>query len=275
MDFSQRLRNARLEAGLTLKDVAKQVGVSAPTIMRYESGRIKNVGKDKILPLAKALHVSPEYLMGWDASELAARIERFNKTYSRYGVCAKLNEDEEADVYQNGERVAVSFDRLQSFLNEEFDVQQEFLDGHYPEAEVKKTIDDFIESELDPVKQRLRPFGVSFDKQDVTYKGKTYKNAYSRLAAKYEISVALPEKSVGALSDSHIQSFIDSFFESHVSLEVPDTITTVKEANAFLFSIPQIAAYSGLDINKLSDEEKIALAQEVANQIRLVARGYE
>lgn len=69
VDFKDKVKTRRLELGLTLEDVAKAVGVTAPTILRYESGNIKNVRKDKIKALADALQVSPSYLMDWENSD--------------------------------------------------------------------------------------------------------------------------------------------------------------------------------------------------------------
>lgn len=65
MEFKDKIKNRRAELSLTLEDVAKMVGVSAPTIQRYESGEIKNVRRDKIKLLADALQVTPDYLMDW------------------------------------------------------------------------------------------------------------------------------------------------------------------------------------------------------------------
>lgn len=66
MDFKDKVKLNREKLGYTLEELAKLVGVSAPTIQRYESGEIKNVRRDKISNLAKALEVSPAYLMGWN-----------------------------------------------------------------------------------------------------------------------------------------------------------------------------------------------------------------
>lgn len=65
MDFKDKIKSRRLELGLTLEDVAHKMGVSAPTIQRYESGEIQNMRRDKIQSLANALNLSPAYLMGW------------------------------------------------------------------------------------------------------------------------------------------------------------------------------------------------------------------
>ncbi|MTI56121.1 helix-turn-helix domain-containing protein [Geosporobacter ferrireducens] len=69
MEFKDKIKNRRLELNLTLEEVAKAVGVSTPTILRYESGEIKNVRRDKIKLLADALQVTPSYLMDWDEKE--------------------------------------------------------------------------------------------------------------------------------------------------------------------------------------------------------------
>lgn len=74
MDFKDKIKSRRLELGLTLEDVAHKMGVSAPTIQRYESGEIQNMRKDKIQSLANALNLSPAYLMGWQKEKTDANI---------------------------------------------------------------------------------------------------------------------------------------------------------------------------------------------------------
>ncbi len=66
MEFKDKIKNRRWELNMTMDELAKIVGVSTPTIQRYESGEIKNVRRDKIKLLADALQCSPSYLMGWD-----------------------------------------------------------------------------------------------------------------------------------------------------------------------------------------------------------------
>lgn len=66
MSISERMRKRRDELGYTKKQVAEIIGVSESTILRWESGDIKNMGTDKVESLAKALKCSPAYLMGWE-----------------------------------------------------------------------------------------------------------------------------------------------------------------------------------------------------------------
>lgn len=65
MEMKTIIKNRRSELGLTLEEVARRVGVSRATVLRWETGAIQNLGRDKIAALAAALHVTPEYLLGW------------------------------------------------------------------------------------------------------------------------------------------------------------------------------------------------------------------
>lgn len=56
---------ARKNAGLTMEELGKSVGVSKVTIKKYESGLIKNIPSDKIEKISKATGVSESELMGW------------------------------------------------------------------------------------------------------------------------------------------------------------------------------------------------------------------
>lgn len=66
METSEIIKKRRKELGLTLKQVAEKLGVSESLISRYESKDVKNMGIDKIIPLAEVLKCSPAYLMGWE-----------------------------------------------------------------------------------------------------------------------------------------------------------------------------------------------------------------
>ncbi len=64
-DMAKRIKELRLSLGLTLEEVANEVGVGKSTVRKWETGIIANMKRDKIAALAKALHTSPGYLMGW------------------------------------------------------------------------------------------------------------------------------------------------------------------------------------------------------------------
>lgn len=66
MTFGEKIKALRLERGMTLEQVGDIVGVGKSTVRKWESGQIANMRRDKIALLAKALGVTPGYLMGWD-----------------------------------------------------------------------------------------------------------------------------------------------------------------------------------------------------------------
>ena len=80
MKINERIKERRLELGLTLNDVAKALGVAESTVLRYESEEIKNMGIDKIENLARVLLCSLSYLMGWEEKKEQIDIEKLNKT---------------------------------------------------------------------------------------------------------------------------------------------------------------------------------------------------
>lgn len=98
MSVQDIIRKRRLELGLTLKDVAKALGVAEGTVSRYETGDIQNMGIDKIAKLAKVLHCSPGYLMGWE--------ENPNGTYKNNFQLSALEKDiiRKFRTLNNGER---------------------------------------------------------------------------------------------------------------------------------------------------------------------------
>lgn len=106
MEFKDKIKIRREELGLTLEDVAKVVGVSIPTIQRYESGEIQNVRRDKIANLAKALEVSPSYLMGWDEDSPIEKKEKSDtKMYFRVNL-EDLTDEERAEAEEELEEFA-------------------------------------------------------------------------------------------------------------------------------------------------------------------------
>lgn len=67
--IKDRLKELRTNAGYTLEDMGKVLGVSAGTVQRYESPQgIKNIPYDTMLKYAAEFHVDPGYLFGGAAS---------------------------------------------------------------------------------------------------------------------------------------------------------------------------------------------------------------
>lgn len=65
MTTGEKLKKLRLEHQLTLEQVGDAVGVGKSTVRKWENGIIANMKRDKIASLAKVLHTTPAYIMGW------------------------------------------------------------------------------------------------------------------------------------------------------------------------------------------------------------------
>lgn len=66
LNIGDKIKLLREQNHLTLEQVGKDVGVGKSTVRKWETGAIANMRRDKIALLAKALHTTPAYLMGWD-----------------------------------------------------------------------------------------------------------------------------------------------------------------------------------------------------------------
>lgn len=65
----ERLKQLRLLHGMTQSDVADKLGVTHPTIVRYEKGNIEAMKTSTISKLADLFHVSPIYILGMDLED--------------------------------------------------------------------------------------------------------------------------------------------------------------------------------------------------------------
>ncbi len=64
--IGERIRNKRIELGLSQGDLAKLLGYkSASTINKIEKG-VNDITQTKVIAFARALNTTVSYLMGWD-----------------------------------------------------------------------------------------------------------------------------------------------------------------------------------------------------------------
>lgn len=66
MTIGERIKQRRIKLGLTVDELAEMLGKNRATIYRYESNEIEKLPTTVLEPLAKALNISPGYLMGWE-----------------------------------------------------------------------------------------------------------------------------------------------------------------------------------------------------------------
>ena len=69
-EIANKIKTRRQELGLTLEDVARAVGVGRSTVRKWETGMIRNMGRDKIAALAKVLQMSPVEFVPGDGDKI-------------------------------------------------------------------------------------------------------------------------------------------------------------------------------------------------------------
>ena len=63
MNIGQKIKNARINKGLTQEELGKIIGVQKSAIAKYESGRVVNIKRSSLQKIAKALDLRPSELI--------------------------------------------------------------------------------------------------------------------------------------------------------------------------------------------------------------------
>lgn len=66
MTVGERIKRRRKQIGITADALGEAIGRSRATIYKYEKGDIENLSHTLLIPLAKALRTTPEYLLGYE-----------------------------------------------------------------------------------------------------------------------------------------------------------------------------------------------------------------
>lgn len=66
MTVGERIKQRRIELGLSVDEVAERLNKNRATIYRYESRDIEKLPSPILEPLAKVLLTTPGFIMGWE-----------------------------------------------------------------------------------------------------------------------------------------------------------------------------------------------------------------
>lgn len=98
-EIGARIKSKRTELGLTLDDIAGEIGVAKSTIQRYEKGTIDKLKLPVLEAIARALHVNPAWLIGKSATpeedsgkENPASLQMDDFTYAMHNHSGALTE---------------------------------------------------------------------------------------------------------------------------------------------------------------------------------------
>ena len=89
MTIGERIKQRRIELGLSVDEVAEKLGKNRATVYRYESNEIENLPVGTLEPLAKILETTPAQLSGGGDGERTKRLRKAveNSGYSQTQLC--------------------------------------------------------------------------------------------------------------------------------------------------------------------------------------------
>ena len=79
MSIGKKIKNLRLQNGISQTELAERIKISKQTLYKYEKGIVTNIPSDKIEALADALNTTPSFLMGWEKEQSKPQNNIFNK----------------------------------------------------------------------------------------------------------------------------------------------------------------------------------------------------
>lgn len=89
MTMGEKIKFHREQNNMTLEELGNKVGVGKSTVRKWENGMIANMRRDKIAKIARALNISPAYLMGWSENPqpltTATHLEMYDILCSKNG----------------------------------------------------------------------------------------------------------------------------------------------------------------------------------------------
>lgn len=108
----QRIRARRKELGISADKLAESINVSRSTVFRWENGFIEKLPIDKLVPIARSLHTTVGYLMGWDDNKgepVSGAKDGFELEASRY--FDSLSEDRKLEALNYLRYLATNADK--------------------------------------------------------------------------------------------------------------------------------------------------------------------
>lgn len=73
------IRLLRVQKKMSVEQLAEKIGKSRTTVWRYENGDIEEMPYTILIPIAKALNVSPTVLLGIDENNYSSLLDNLNE----------------------------------------------------------------------------------------------------------------------------------------------------------------------------------------------------
>ena len=96
-NIGEVIHNRRKELGITLEQIGNACGVNKSTVMRWETGRAKDIKRSHLFILSQMLYLPIEVLLGIDEVE----VENANVVLTRKQIIKLLNNIKDVDKLNN------------------------------------------------------------------------------------------------------------------------------------------------------------------------------
>lgn len=144
MEIGERIKQMRLDLGLSQDDLAKLIGYkSRSSINKIEIGE-RDITQSTILAFAKALQTTPSKLMGWDTDDIQQPLDSEHQNV--IDLYDKLRPNDKIRIVAKMETIIEDYDQPQTIFR-----AAKSSNNHAPE--IMTTTKDF--SKISPTKHKL------------------------------------------------------------------------------------------------------------------------
>lgn len=131
-EISNRLLSLIIKNDISYGELSKRTGIPKSALQRYATGETEKIPITRIEQMAKALHSSAAYIMGWEQSIIAPTISDDNVEFPVIGDVA-AGFDKLAVEDWTGDKISIPSSYLKGREKDEFFVLKVKGDSMYPE----------------------------------------------------------------------------------------------------------------------------------------------
>lgn len=206
MKLNEKLKKLRIENKMTQRELANKLGISIPTLQKYEYGTLK-IKNEIILALCEIFKISPNVFFNDETNNMLKELDEFEKKEYRKNrtllVIEKIRKDIQKKEEIGKQRQIKLSDYRKSEINEKMET---FEDFYYYEESLE--INQLEFKNLFP----LIRFLMSYFELDIEINREMehspYVKIYSeKLKIKYELSTEEFEEFLTFLNDELIHNF--------------------------------------------------------------------
>lgn len=237
MKLNEKLKNLRIEKKMTQRELANKLGISIPTLQKYEYGTLK-IKNEIILALCDIFKISPDDFFN----------DKTNEILETNKILKELDEFEKKEYRKNRALLVIEKIRKDMQKKEEIEKQKQIKLSDYRKREINEkmeTFEDFYYYEEDLEINQLEfknlfpliQFLMSFFELDIEINREMehspYVKIYSeKLKIKYEMNTESFEEFLTFLNDDLMHNFFSLLnynFSNHFEEEQDEEYEIIED----------------------------------------------